>query len=182
MVFSQDAKWYVGMHGGPMLNVTEEMSGQGGFQLAPGIYFSKNQRFEIGLLPSYTKFVIEGYSDVPISVNESYVLSDRIQTHHTGMMNAQVRYTFNTRLLQPYGIAHWGVGIIHQVDEQEVWYGGTTTDTYGAFSFGFGLGLQYILTDSVRLDFNVQASGMDDFGDRTPEYFIRPLLGVIMQI
>ena len=182
MAYSQDARWYIGIHSGPMINITEEISGQGGFQLAPGIYFTKNERFEIGILPSYTRFIIEGYSDVPSSVNELYVLGDRTWSYHSGTLNAQIRYTFNTRLLQPYGVAQWGLGITRMIDNQIPEYGGSVSETYASFNYGFGLGLQYILNDTLRLDLNVQASGMDDFGDRTPEYFIRPMLGIIMQI
>jgi opacity protein-like surface antigen len=158
------------------------MSEQGGFQLAPGFYFTKNQRFELGLLPSYSKFTYEDYSDVPSSVNELYILADRKFTHHTGGLSAQVRYTFNARMLQPYGVAQWGIGVTRLIDEQIQEYGGTSSRTYASYSYGFGLGLQYILTDQIRLDINVQASGMDDFGSDNAEYFIRPMLGVIMQI
>lgn len=136
----------------------------------------------MGILPYYGQHRFESFFRIFSLPNALVRPIPRALQFRSAGVNYQWRYTFNSKLFQPYAVALAGVGYTWFTDEQDPEFGGTITDSFATMNYGMGLGLQYVMNESLRLDMNVKLSGVNAFEDPAPEMFVQPTLGVIYKL
>ncbi len=171
---------FLGIHGAPLVNIADGNFDLIGFMISPGVYYNLNKKFTLAAVPFYGRTSETTYHFY--NMNTGIHSDERLNVYQSVGLNIQLRYSFTNLENRPYVMAFGGPGYTWEKVEYLEEPGRERKNSFMTMTYGFGLGYDLKLNETINMDFNIQSGWIMSVEDPAPSLFLIPSVGIIKKL